>query len=299
MTHPDTLTIPRAVVEQALKRAYQLGQTYWQQADSDSWTQNKKSDETQVHFNALVTKTCEALQPQAAEPKLYRLMRKDGAAWLPASEWMTEVDARWVKLTQDKPDEWRINEPLDGKKVADVFAKALQPQAAAEPVNAWQIFGMDGEPMFIQQDEASAKRYEDAGHTVKRLSYFTIPPATQAEPVEAFKKDAVFQASIDFIRELTGMEPPPIEVAPLDTFKPFKTFTDKVCSIFATPPATQADNWNEVEAYQAALTAALEALKHFKSAGYGNSTDYTRQHESFNLAAAAIAQIEALKGPTP
>lgn len=68
MTHPDTLQIPRAVVEQALKRAYQLGQTYWQQADSDSWTQNKKSEETQVHFNALVTKTCEALQPQAAEP---------------------------------------------------------------------------------------------------------------------------------------------------------------------------------------------------------------------------------------
>ena len=62
----DTLQISRAVVEQALKRAYQLGQTYWQQADSDSWTQNKKSDETQVHFNALVTKTCEALQPQAA-----------------------------------------------------------------------------------------------------------------------------------------------------------------------------------------------------------------------------------------
>lgn len=62
-----------------------------------------------------------------------------------------------------------------------------------------------------------------------------------AEPVEAAKKDAVFQASIDFIRELTGMEPPPIEVAPPDTFKPFKTFTDKVCSIFATPPTTQAE----------------------------------------------------------
>ena len=76
MTHPDTLTIPRAVVEQALKRAYQLGQTYWQQADSDSWTQNKKSDETQVHFNALVTKTCEALQPQAADDKIKALAAK-------------------------------------------------------------------------------------------------------------------------------------------------------------------------------------------------------------------------------
>ena len=67
-----------------------------------------------------------------------------------------------------------------------------------------------------------------------------LQPQAAAEPVEAAKKDAVLQASIDFIRELTGMEPPPIEVAPSDTFKPFKTFTDKVCAIFSTPPATQA-----------------------------------------------------------
>ena len=83
MTHPDTLQISRAVVEQALKRAYQLGQTYWQQADSDSWTQNKKSDETQVHFNALVTKTCEALQPQADTSVL------KAAPWPPVGETLT------------------------------------------------------------------------------------------------------------------------------------------------------------------------------------------------------------------
>ena len=61
--------------------------------------------------------------------------------------------------------------------------------------------------------------------------------ARVVELVAAANKDAVLQASIDFIRELTGMEPPPIEVAPPETFQPFKTFADKVCAIFATPQA--------------------------------------------------------------
>lgn len=48
--------------------------------------------------------------------------------------------------------------------------------------------------------------------------------------------------------------------------------------------------------HEAALLAAREALKLFKSAGYGNSTDYLRQHEAFNLAADAIAQIDRALG---
>lgn len=50
----------------------------------------------------------------------------------------------------------------------------------------------------------------------------------------AAKKDAVFQASIEFIGTLTGMKPPPIEVAPPETFEPFRAFTERVCEIFAT-----------------------------------------------------------------
>lgn len=64
-----------------------------------------------------------------------------------------------------------------------------------------------------------------------------------AQPVNAQKKDSVFQASIDFIGTLTGMMPPPIEIAPAETFKPFKEFTDKICEIFASPqePAVNAE----------------------------------------------------------
>ncbi len=38
----------------SMRKAYQLGQTYWQQADSEYFSQNKKCDDTQAKFDALV-----------------------------------------------------------------------------------------------------------------------------------------------------------------------------------------------------------------------------------------------------
>lgn len=51
----------------ALNRAFQLGQTYWQQADSDSYKQNAKSDVTMGTFRALVDETCAAIAQRADE----------------------------------------------------------------------------------------------------------------------------------------------------------------------------------------------------------------------------------------
>ena len=52
----------------ALRRAWQLGQTYWQQADSEYFTsQRRKADETQGKFDALVEETRAALAT-AAQP---------------------------------------------------------------------------------------------------------------------------------------------------------------------------------------------------------------------------------------
>ena len=45
------------VVSKAMRQAFQLGQTYWQQADSESYSQNKKADDTQRKFYELVDKT--------------------------------------------------------------------------------------------------------------------------------------------------------------------------------------------------------------------------------------------------
>ena len=45
------------IVLNALNRAYQLGQTYWQQADSESYIQNAKSDVTAEKFRQLRDET--------------------------------------------------------------------------------------------------------------------------------------------------------------------------------------------------------------------------------------------------
>ena len=41
----------------AMRNAWQLGQTYWQQADSDSYKQNAKAGETYACFHRLVGET--------------------------------------------------------------------------------------------------------------------------------------------------------------------------------------------------------------------------------------------------
>lgn len=55
------------MVSKALRRAWQLDQTYWQQADSDSWSQNKRADETQAKFATLVDEMRAAIQAALAK----------------------------------------------------------------------------------------------------------------------------------------------------------------------------------------------------------------------------------------
>lgn len=44
-------------VSKALRKAWQLGQTYWQQADHEFASYHRKADETQAKFDALVDET--------------------------------------------------------------------------------------------------------------------------------------------------------------------------------------------------------------------------------------------------
>lgn len=52
-------------VSKALIRAWQLGQTYWQQADSESYIQQAKSDATHRKFQALIKETQELLREKS------------------------------------------------------------------------------------------------------------------------------------------------------------------------------------------------------------------------------------------
>jgi 2-methylcitrate dehydratase PrpD len=49
-------------VRQALKKAFYLGQTYWQQADSEFSSHWKKADATRATFEQLVEDTCNSLE---------------------------------------------------------------------------------------------------------------------------------------------------------------------------------------------------------------------------------------------
>ena len=47
----------------------------------------------------------------------------------------------------------------------------------------------------------------------------------------AVERDELLQAAIHFIQTLTGMTPPPIEVAPPEVFAPFRAFVEKIQEI--------------------------------------------------------------------
>ena len=326
MTHPDTLQIPRAVVEQALEAmapfagdASGIHKDWADERRRASLTQDKPL--TVAHFRVLL-KASEALraalQPQATPSKLYRLMRKDGAAWLPASEWMTEVDARWVKLTHDKPDEWRINEPLDGKKVADAFAKALQAQAA-EPTT------------FLKERSQLEQEWSTLRHMQEQYKA-ALARRAAAEPVDEWKEavlDAVAAYSMDFrmdvppcviVNQLIGMavtmaKDPAInkEAATYSTEAEGDAYThgffDGLREPLPPQPATQAENpllkdyvekavAAERRKWQAALTAALEKFNEIVSMEGTESNEWDGVErvipEICAVAKAAIAQIEAL-----
>lgn len=49
------------IASKALRKAWQLGQTYWQQADSEYISQHRKADETQANFQKLVDETRAAI----------------------------------------------------------------------------------------------------------------------------------------------------------------------------------------------------------------------------------------------
>lgn len=69
MTDNATPTVPSPAdlpdfVSKAMRRAWQLGQTYWQQADSESHAANRRSEKTQAMFDALVDEVRAALAAQ-------------------------------------------------------------------------------------------------------------------------------------------------------------------------------------------------------------------------------------------
>jgi hypothetical protein len=87
---------------------------------------------------------------------------------------------------------------------------------------SWLIKGVQGE-LYACKPDIFAATYERA----------SLAASAGSEPVAqlAAERDELFQAAIDFIRTLTGMEPPPIEVAPPEVFAPFHAFVNTIQAI--------------------------------------------------------------------
>lgn len=58
---PESTALNSEELAKALRKAYNYGQTYWQQADSEYLSQQRKSNETADKFAAFVTETCTSL----------------------------------------------------------------------------------------------------------------------------------------------------------------------------------------------------------------------------------------------
>lgn len=81
---PAAIAVPdedvQDLVIKALRKAWQLGQTYWQQADSEYISQQSKSDVTQAKFQDLVDETRAALAQlpvQSADAPIAYLQKSD------------------------------------------------------------------------------------------------------------------------------------------------------------------------------------------------------------------------------
>ena len=47
----------------------------------------------------------------------------------------------------------------------------------------------------------------------------------------AVERDELLQVALNFIQTLTGMQPPPIEIAPPEVFAPFRDFVDRIQAV--------------------------------------------------------------------
>lgn len=119
-------------VRQALRRAFQLGQTYWMHADSESLIQHQKADVVQARFDALVEETCAALSAVEAlgqaEP-IWQSQCKDGT-WADC----TEANARAAEMY--------------GFKARALYASPAALQPPPSQLGRWGVKHVGGEPWF-------------------------------------------------------------------------------------------------------------------------------------------------------
>ena len=121
---------------------------------------------------------------------------------------------------------------------------------AAQPV-AWLVYlpSEDAQRIYDSQDDIGYVDDLTNNADAKVIPLYTAQPSAAAAakapaaPTHAAQRDELLQAAIDFIGTLTGMTPPPIEVAPPEVFAPFYEFVDRVQAITGAAPPAPTEQW--------------------------------------------------------
>lgn len=126
-------------LEKALRRAYSLGQTYWQQADSESYAQNRRAEETRRRFEALVSDTREALFADGLGPlveseenparlwaEIHRLRAEVAGGPLGYATWKDAAEAERMMRVKAEKDARRL-QWLEEHTVATGLERRVRP----------------------------------------------------------------------------------------------------------------------------------------------------------------------------
>ena len=156
----------------ALRRSWHLGQTYWQQADSESFAQNKKAETTHAAFVALLDDTRAALaaapaQPVAQQGMAYAALPDEGEPW------------RGHKFKEVQRGCWRCD---CGKTIKEATSDQSTPASGGNyPVMPKRYtVDDDGEELFTAE---KMRAFADATHAL-RASHGKAP-AQVAAPAQA------------------------------------------------------------------------------------------------------------------
>jgi hypothetical protein len=176
MTDTTTKTAV-ALLEKALRRAFALGQDYWADADSESYSANRRADDRRQKFETLVSETLASLaaQPQA-EP-----VAADECVLVPVTPTPAMLEAAVQAICYGPEGGFtRINGPTKAWSAMLAARPPVAQQGAAEAVG-W-VSATDLENLVTWSDGAVAVNCA-AQRTASRSIPLYAAPVAASQPV--------------------------------------------------------------------------------------------------------------------
>lgn len=128
-------------IREALRKAFNFGQTYWQQADSDSYRQQDKSSETVAKFRGFAEGVCAefaalaSTQPVAAIHEAQRDAVRDAIAEVLGDAYdCMRVWSAWGYGTMSESDFSLVSDDESRLyELADAAIEAMRPHSPSHP----------------------------------------------------------------------------------------------------------------------------------------------------------------------